>query len=229
LIVHEEISGVCFKDTLRTLQGHQREQQEREFKMKWKGFRRAVLIAFAAAGLICSSVSAKGTDTNYTQVNGQVASGAREKYTKVRGKGKDKVTLMVYMIGSDLETNSGMATSDLNEMVYGGLDNPKLNVIVETGGCRRWRNSVISAKKLQRWDVTGQGIGLLEEKRLRRDGDRLRRRGLYRCRRGKEVDIIQCKKSRSVSTDAARFLFDQLPSSSGAVESMGVGTAFGPV
>ena len=60
----------------------------------------------------------------------------REKYTKVRGKGKDKVTLMVYMIGSDLETNSGMATSDLNEMVYGGTDNPKLNVIVETGGCR---------------------------------------------------------------------------------------------
>ena len=144
----------------------QRERQEREFMKKWKGFRRAVLIAFAAAGLICSSVSAKGTDTNYTQVNGQVASGAREKYTKVRGKGKDKVTLMVYMIGSDLETNSGMATSDLNEMVYGGLDNPKLNVIVETGGCRRWRNSVISAKKLQRWDVTGQGIGLLEEKRL---------------------------------------------------------------
>ena len=66
---------------------------------------------------------------------------------------------MVYMIGSDLETNSGMATSDLNEMVYGGLDNPKLNVIVETGGCRKWRNSLISAKKLQRWDMTGQGSG----------------------------------------------------------------------
>ncbi len=70
---------------------------------------------------------------------------------------------MVYMIGSDLESQSGMATSDLNEMLYGGLNNEKLNVIVETGGCRRWRNSVIQAKKLQRWSLTSQGMKLLEE------------------------------------------------------------------
>ncbi len=117
----------------------------------------------AVAALICQSAWAKGVDTNYTQVNGKVASGARKKYTRIRGKGKDSVTLMVYMIGSDLESQSGMATSDLNEMLYGGLSNEKLNVIVETGGCRRWRNSVIKAKKLQRWSLTGQGMELLEE------------------------------------------------------------------
>lgn len=133
-------------------------------KMRW--LRRVVLLAAFAAGLICQGAYAKGTDTNDTQVDGLVASGARGKYTKLRGKGKDKVTLMVYMLGSDLESKSGMATADLNEMVYGGIDNPKVNVIVETGGCRRWRNSVISAKKLQRWDVSSEGIALLEEKRL---------------------------------------------------------------
>ncbi len=120
-------------------------------------------IAAAAASLICGSAFAKGTDTNSTQVNGEVAAGARQKYTRLRGKGKDKTTLMIYMIGSDLESSSGMATADLNEMVYSGLDNSNVNVIVETGGCRRWRNSVISAKKLQRWQVTGRGIGLLDE------------------------------------------------------------------
>ena len=124
----------------------------------------AVLAAACAALMLCQSVMAKSNDTNYAQVNGTVASGARAKYTKLRGKGKDKVTLMIYMIGSDLESQNGMATADLNEMVYSGLDNQKVNVIVETGGCRRWRNSLMSAKKLQRWRVSGQGVGLMEEK-----------------------------------------------------------------
>ncbi len=128
--------------------------------------RKTALVVAAAAMLICQGAFAKGTDTNYSQVNGEVAAGARKKYTKLRGKGKDSVTIMVYMIGSDLESKSGMATADLNEMVYSGLNNKKVNVIVETGGCRRWRNSVINAKKLQRWAVNGQGIALLEEDSL---------------------------------------------------------------
>ena len=127
---------------------------------------RAVILAAAAVLLICQSVFAKGTDTNYTQVNGEVASGARKKYTKLRGKGRDKVTLMVYMIGSDLESTGGMATSDLNEMADSGLENRNVSVLVETGGCKRWRNSVVSAKKLQRWFVSGRGIGLIEEDSL---------------------------------------------------------------
>ena len=131
-----------------------------------KMIRRAAILAACAVVFICQSAFAKGTDTNYTQVNGQVASGARSKYTKLRGKGKDTVTLMIYMIGSDLESSNGMATADLNEIVYSGIGNRKVNILVETGGCKRWRNSVISAKKLQRWFVSGQGIGLIEEKKL---------------------------------------------------------------
>ena len=129
-------------------------------------FKKAAKIAAAASVLcavLCQGAYAKGVDTNYTQVNGEVARGARNKFTKLRGKGKDTVTLMIYMIGTDLESKSGMATEDLNEMLYSGLDNSKVNVIVQTGGCKRWRNSVISAGKQQRWVVTGQGIGLLEE------------------------------------------------------------------
>ncbi len=128
--------------------------------------RRILLIAAVVAVCIGQGVFAKGVDTNYSQVNGKVASGARKKYTRIRGKGKDSVTVMIYMIGSDLESQSGMATSDLNEMLYGGLNNKKLNVLVQTGGCKRWRNSVIKAKKLQRWSVSGQGLGLLEEHKV---------------------------------------------------------------
>ncbi len=133
-----------------------------------RGLRKAVKIA-AAAAVLCAMffqvTEAKGVDTNYTQVNGEVARGARSKYTKLRGKGRDTVTLMVYMIGTDLESQSGMGTADLNEMVYAGLDNSKVKVLVQTGGCRRWRNSVISAGKQQRWAINGRGIELLDEKK----------------------------------------------------------------
>ena len=101
------------------------------------------VIAAAMCAMLCQGVQAKGVDTNYTQVNGEVAKGARNKYTKLRGKGKDSVTMMVYMLGTDLESQSGMATADLNEMLYAGMNNRKVNVLVQTGGCKRWRNSVI--------------------------------------------------------------------------------------
>ncbi len=126
---------------------------------------RTLLIAASFVTLLCQSVTAKGVNTNYTQVNGEVARGARSKYTKLRGKNRDTVTLMIYMIGTDLESNTGMATDDLNEMLYAGLDNPNLNVLIQTGGCRHWRNSVISAGKQQRWALSSQGIALLDEKK----------------------------------------------------------------
>lgn len=125
------------------------------------------VIAAAMCAMLCQGVQAKGVDTNYTQVNGEVAKGARNKYTKLRGKGKDSVTMMVYMLGTDLESQSGMATADLNEMLYAGMNNRKVNVLVQTGGCKRWRNSVISAGKTQRWSISDKGIGLLEEEKTK--------------------------------------------------------------
>ena len=132
-----------------------------------KRIAQTAVIAAAMCAMLCQGASAKGVDTNYTQVNGEVAKGARNKYTKLRGKGKDSVTMMFYMLGTDLESQSGMATADLNEMLYAGLDNKKVNVIVQTGGCKRWRNSVISAGKTQRWSISGKGIGLLEEEKTK--------------------------------------------------------------
>ena len=119
-----------------------------------------MLIMTGVLSLSFSTVWAKGTDTNYTQINNTVAKGARAKYTKLKGKGRDTVTLMIYMIGTDLESQNGMATSDLNEMLYSEIDNSRVNILIETGGCRRWRNSVISAGKLQRWKLTGRGLQL---------------------------------------------------------------------
>ncbi len=88
-----------------------------------------------------------------------VASGSREKYTKLLGNGKDTVTIMVYMCGTDLESRSGMATADLMEMTKADLTN--VNIIVYTGGCRRWQNNVISSSVNQIYQVKNGGLSLL--------------------------------------------------------------------
>ena len=96
-----------------------------------------------------------------TTVNQSVASGAREKYTTIRGKGKDVVTIMVYMCGTDLESKSGMATKDLLEMTRATLGD-KLNLIVYTGGCTRWNNNVISYKTNQIYQITNGSLKTLK-------------------------------------------------------------------
>ncbi len=51
-----------------------------------------------------------------------------------------KLTLMIYMCGSDLEGRNGAATLDLMEMMRSGFDESKVNVLVMTGGTKRWLN-----------------------------------------------------------------------------------------
>ena len=102
------------------------------------------------------------TNTDDSSVDGSVSSAARSKYTKLKGDGKDEVTLMLYIIGTDLESQSGMATSDLNEILHADLDNDNLNVIIETGGCKKWQNSVVSRSNIQRWKATSRGLQRLD-------------------------------------------------------------------
>lgn len=102
-----------------------------------------------------SSSSSSGSayvNTNSGAVDNSVASGAREKRTVIQGNGKDTVTLMVYMCGTDLESRSAMATKDLMEMTKATLSD-KVNVIVYTGGCTRWNNQVMSNKVNQIYKV----------------------------------------------------------------------------
>ncbi len=96
--------------------------------------------------------------TSQTTVNTTVANVARDKYTTILGSGKDEVTLMVYLCGTDLESEYGMGTSDLNEMLHANLNDDKVNIIVETGGTKKWNNSVISNTTNQRYRVTSQGL-----------------------------------------------------------------------
>ena len=52
----------------------------------------------------------------------------------------EKTTLMLYMIGSDLEAQAGAATRDLQEILQSGVDLSKVNVVVYAGGSPHWHN-----------------------------------------------------------------------------------------
>lgn len=78
------------------------------------------------------------------------------------GNGDDQVTVMIYMCGSDLESDGGAATADINEMLYATASD-RVRVIVQTGGASEWQNSVVNADTTQRWLVTSDGLELLDD------------------------------------------------------------------
>lgn len=53
-------------------------------------------------------------------------------------------TLMIYLLGSNLESRFGSATSDLCELIDAGVDPEKVNILVYTGGSRRWLTGIPS-------------------------------------------------------------------------------------
>ena len=105
---------------------------------------------------VSTSSSPWGSDKNIGVLNREVSPEAREKYTQILGNGKDVVTIMVYMCGTDLESKGGMATNDLMEMANATLSD-NVNVIVYTGGCKAWKNSIVSSSVNQIYKVVGGG------------------------------------------------------------------------
>lgn len=67
-----------------------------------------------------------------------------------------------YLCGSDLETNGGFATTDLQEMMEVQLPE-NVNVVIQTGGANVWQNDLMDASKLQRWLYNSEGLQLIEE------------------------------------------------------------------
>ncbi len=98
------------------------------------------------------------TESNSGKLNTAVSESAREKRTVFYNDSRDHATVMVYMCGTDLESKSGMASSDLKEMAAATL-NSNIDVIVYTGGCKSWKingisNSVNQIFKIENGNLT---------------------------------------------------------------------------
>ena len=114
-----------------------------------------------SSGSISQYFTSSGGD-NSTSLDEIVSKKARDKFTRIRGNGKDTVTIMVYMCGADLESQQGMATSDLKEMVNAKFGE-NVNLLVYTGGAKKWRNNVVSASRNQIYQIKDGAFYCLKE------------------------------------------------------------------
>ncbi|MCR5184628.1 MAG: Ig-like domain-containing protein [Bacilli bacterium] len=80
----------------------------------------------------------------------------------VKGKSVDPDkaawTIMIYMCGSDLESDNGLATEDINEIKSVQNQPDDVNIIIQTGGATKWKTSSISASKSQRWHIANKSL-----------------------------------------------------------------------
>jgi len=127
-------------------------------KKKKKGLLIAALIA---AGIIIVIILAAVIVALIPDDDVSAEGDLRNRYTSIFGNAKDKVTVMLYIIGSDLESDgAGCATADINEMLQADLgDNVQL--VMQTGGATSWENSAIRSGTCQRFAVDN---GALTEK-----------------------------------------------------------------
>lgn len=94
--------------------------------------------------------------SNCGRLDTSVAPGSRAKFTSLKGNGRDSATVMIYMCGTDLESSYSMATSDLQEIANSNIGD-NVNIIVYTGGCTAWKNSLMSNKTNQIYKIESGG------------------------------------------------------------------------
>ncbi|MDE6724830.1 MAG: hypothetical protein K2J79_04420, partial [Ruminiclostridium sp.] len=67
-------------------------------------------------------------------------------------------TVLVYMCGTDLESDQGSATEDLDEMITATGKCKDLRFVVETDGTKEWQNTLCKGKTKQRFLISGGEI-----------------------------------------------------------------------
>lgn len=80
-------------------------------------------------------------------------------------------TIMVYMVGSDLESAYGNASLDMDEMEYAGVDTAHNNVVVYAGGASEWQDRGLSGDENTTLLLTEDGFIPLETYSAENMGD----------------------------------------------------------
>ncbi|MBR2529035.1 MAG: peptidase C11 [Blautia sp.] len=107
-----------------------------------------------------ASLNPSGENNGF--LNTTVSSRARERFTQIKGNGKDTITIMVFMCGTDLESRSAMGTKDLAEMTKASLSG-KINLLVYTGGCKRWQNNIVKSNVNQIYQIKDGGLACVKD------------------------------------------------------------------
>jgi len=78
------------------------------------------------------------------------------------GTDAKSATIMIYMNGSDLESNAGEASSDITEMLESGIGK-KVNVIIQTMGTKEWMDYGISSDTAQTYKIENGNLKIVRD------------------------------------------------------------------
>lgn len=80
-------------------------------------------------------------------------------------------TIMVYMVGSNLESENGLGTVDLNSINYNNMDNKNIKVVLIAGGSERWDNNYIDENETSIYELTASGYKKVKTQDIQNMGD----------------------------------------------------------
>ncbi len=74
-----------------------------------------------------------------------------------------KRTIMIYMIGSDLESKYLSATKDINEILDSNINFEDVNILIYTGGAKKWHIDEIPNDKQALFEINEEGLKKIDE------------------------------------------------------------------
>ena len=126
------------------------------------------ILALMLALAMCLTFTACGDEETVVEIEVPVEEEAAPAEAEVSSDGSWAVYW--YLCGSDLETNGGFATIDLQEMLEVQLPE-NINVVIQTGGAAVWQNELMDPSKIQRWLYNSEGLQLVDEQETTNMGD----------------------------------------------------------
>lgn len=91
-------------------------------------------------------------------------------FSTLKGKNHTR-TVMIYMVGSNLESEGGLGTVDLSSVDYNRMDNQHVNVVLIAGGAKSWDNTYIDPNETSIFELTSSGFKEVKEQSIQNMGD----------------------------------------------------------
>ncbi|MCR4806805.1 MAG: hypothetical protein K5857_03940 [Lachnospiraceae bacterium] len=111
-------------------------------------------------------VAAEDEAADNDQVLGKRTGKVRNKAARLASEDEAEVepqaTVMIYMVGSDLESDRSEATDDIAEMIDSGIGK-NVNVLIQTMGTKKWNRFGIASDHTQLYTVKDGKLNLVED------------------------------------------------------------------
>ncbi len=80
-------------------------------------------------------------------------------------------TIMIYMVGADLESGSGLASRDLLDLDYKKINANNTKVVLMAGGSKGWHNTYIDSNKTAIYELGPNGFTIVDNHELTNMGN----------------------------------------------------------